>query len=368
MASRVVRAAQRALFSMTPAVQRQAVLRVPRVALNSRFASIGASDAISADWEARLARPAKDALNVDTAGIKSRTIINKHKMQALVRWLSNKVSVAQQHGLLPVGQAPSIAVHVNDDITADDVSFALSKLPYDYEVLVGDEEVASAKTDICVNFDTPAFDEITANEVMAKRADQIGSEEHKGIMLSLFESGSIVSFMREKIEKGDEKTKEAVAQTLSTLGLEDDLSSIDHAAAIRAEAARLTRAEVFERLRELDFGPLNARGDMRHPTVPPTREEMKNSMEALIDHFKYYSEGIHVPPGTTYAAVEAPKGEFGVMMNVHPEQPTRPYRCKIRAPGFFHLAALKDIARGTMLADFVVLIGTCDLVFGEVDR
>lgn len=100
--------------------------------------------------------------------------------------------------------------------------------------------------------------------------------------------------------------------------------------------------------------------------VPPSRADMKQSMEALIHHFKHYTEGVVVPAGETYAAVEAPKGEFGVYLVS--DGSANPYRCKIRAPGFMHLASLDFMARGHMLADVVALIGTQDIVFGEVDR
>ena len=99
---------------------------------------------------------------------------------------------------------------------------------------------------------------------------------------------------------------------------------------------------------------------------PPQRTEMKRSMEALIHHFKLYTEGFHVPAGETYTTVEAPKGEFGVYLVS--DGGNRPYRCKIRAPGFAHLQALDFMCRGHMLADAVAIIGTLDIVFGEVDR
>ncbi|GAU89016.1 hypothetical protein RvY_01615 [Ramazzottius varieornatus] len=100
--------------------------------------------------------------------------------------------------------------------------------------------------------------------------------------------------------------------------------------------------------------------------VPPTRKEMKESMEALIHHFKLYTEGFQVPPGNTYTAVEAPKGEFGVYLVS--DGTSRPYRCKVKAPGFAHLAAIDHIGKQHMLADIVAIIGTLDIVFGEVDR
>jgi NADH-quinone oxidoreductase subunit D len=100
--------------------------------------------------------------------------------------------------------------------------------------------------------------------------------------------------------------------------------------------------------------------------VPPKRGEMKRSMEALIHHFKLYTEGFHVPEGEVYAAVEAPKGEFGVFLVA--DGSNKPYRCKIRAPGFPHLAAMDFINRGHMLADVSAILGSLDIVFGEIDR
>ena len=100
--------------------------------------------------------------------------------------------------------------------------------------------------------------------------------------------------------------------------------------------------------------------------VPPRRAEMKRSMEALIHHFKLYTEGFHVPAGEVYAAVEAPKGEFGVYLVA--DGSNKPYRCKIRAPGFPHLAAMDFINRGHMLADVSAILGSLDIVFGEIDR
>jgi NADH-quinone oxidoreductase subunit D len=100
--------------------------------------------------------------------------------------------------------------------------------------------------------------------------------------------------------------------------------------------------------------------------VPPRRAEMKRSMEALIHHFKLYTEGYKVPAGEVYAAVEAPKGEFGVYLIA--DGSNRPYRCKIRAPGFPHLAAMHDMTKGHMLADVSAILGSLDIVFGEIDR
>ena len=103
-----------------------------------------------------------------------------------------------------------------------------------------------------------------------------------------------------------------------------------------------------------------------HKIAPPHREEMKADMEALIHHFKLFTEGMCVPAGEAYAAVEHPKGEFGVY--VVSDGANKPYRVKVRAPGFAHLAALDEMSRGHMLADVVTLIGSLDIVFGEIDR
>src|SRR5664279_869326 len=100
--------------------------------------------------------------------------------------------------------------------------------------------------------------------------------------------------------------------------------------------------------------------------VPPKRADMKRSMEALIQHFKLYTEGYHVPAGEVYAAVEAPKGEFGVYLVA--DGTNKPYKCKIRAPGFAHLSAMEFLCRGHLLADVSCIMGTIDVVFGEVDR
>jgi len=99
---------------------------------------------------------------------------------------------------------------------------------------------------------------------------------------------------------------------------------------------------------------------------PPPRKEMKTSMEALIHHFKLFTEGYSVPKGEVYVAVEAPKGEFGV--HLVSDGTSRPYRCKIRAPGFAHLSAMDRLSKGYLIADVVTIVGTCDVVFGEIDR
>jgi len=110
-------------------------------------------------------------------------------------------------------------------------------------------------------------------------------------------------------------------------------------------------------------GPVMAES---HKVTPPSRVAMKTSMEELIHHFKLFTEGMHVPAGETYTAVEAPKGEFGIYLIS--DGANKPYRMKIRAPGFAHLSALDEMSRGHMIADVVAIIGTQDIVFGEVDR
>ena len=116
-------------------------------------------------------------------------------------------------------------------------------------------------------------------------------------------------------------------------------------------------------IKDMPDGPV--RTDDKKVTPPP-RAEMKRSMEALIHHFKLYTEGVHVPAGEVYAAVESGKGEFGVYLVS--DGTNRPYRCKIRSPGYVNLQALDAMARGHQLADVVAIIGTVDIVFGEIDR
>jgi NADH-quinone oxidoreductase subunit D len=116
-------------------------------------------------------------------------------------------------------------------------------------------------------------------------------------------------------------------------------------------------------LTKMKPGPIKVRD---HKFVPPRRAEMKRSMEALIHHFKLFTEGFHVPPGTTYTATESPKGEFGVYLVA--DGTNRPYRCKIRPTGFAFLQALDVLAKRHMLADAVAIIGSFDIVFGEIDR
>jgi NADH-quinone oxidoreductase subunit D len=116
-------------------------------------------------------------------------------------------------------------------------------------------------------------------------------------------------------------------------------------------------------LENMPEGPIKVND---YKIAPPPRAEMKSSMEAMIHHFKLYTEGYHVPAGETYTAVEAPKGEFGVYLVA--DGTNRPYRCRIRAPGFTHLQGFDFMSKGHMLADAVSIIGSLDIVFGEIDR
>ncbi|MHA1538737.1 MAG: NADH-quinone oxidoreductase subunit D [Alphaproteobacteria bacterium] len=132
---------------------------------------------------------------------------------------------------------------------------------------------------------------------------------------------------------------------------------------VRIEEMRQSLRIMRQCLKEMKPGPVKT----EDPKIsPPPRAEMKQSMEALIHHFKLYTEGYHVPAGETYTAVEAPKGEFGVYLVA--DGTNKPYRCKIRAPGFAFLQATDFLAKGHMLADLVAIIGSMDIVFGEIDR
>ena len=132
---------------------------------------------------------------------------------------------------------------------------------------------------------------------------------------------------------------------------------------IRMAEMRESVKIVSQCVAKMQPGPIKVQD---HKITPPTRKEMKRSMEALIHHFKLYTEGYHVPAGATYTAVESPKGEFAVYLVA--DGSNRPYRCKIRPTGFAHLQAMDEMARRHMLADAVAIIGSIDLVFGEVDR
>jgi NADH-quinone oxidoreductase subunit D len=131
----------------------------------------------------------------------------------------------------------------------------------------------------------------------------------------------------------------------------------------RMDEMRQSLRIIRQCIAEMPDGPV-ASDDRK--IVPPPRAEMKRSMEALIQHFKLYTEGYHVPAGETYTAVEAPKGEFGVYLVS--DGTNKPYRCKIRSPAFTHLQSLNFLSKGHMLADTVAIISTLDIVFGEIDR
>ncbi|HCE59632.1 MAG TPA: NADH-quinone oxidoreductase subunit D [Wolbachia sp.] len=132
---------------------------------------------------------------------------------------------------------------------------------------------------------------------------------------------------------------------------------------VRMAEVRQSISLIKQCIEKLPKGPVKTED---RKISPPPREEMKKSMEALIHHFKLYSEGYHVPKGEAYVAVEAPKGEFGVY--IISDGTNRPYRCRIRAPGFAHLQALDFMAKGHMIADVSAIIGSLDIVFGEIDR
>jgi NADH-quinone oxidoreductase subunit D len=132
---------------------------------------------------------------------------------------------------------------------------------------------------------------------------------------------------------------------------------------VRVEEMRQSLKIIKQCAEKMPDGPVVVQN---HKLTPPTRGEMKHSREALIHHFKLYTEGYHVPAGETYTAVEAPKGEFAVYLVA--DGTNRPYRCHIRAPAFAHLQAMDFCSKGHMLADVVAILGSMDIVFGEVDR
>ena len=132
---------------------------------------------------------------------------------------------------------------------------------------------------------------------------------------------------------------------------------------VRIEEMRQSIKIIRQAIEKMPLGPVVVNNNK---VTPPKRAEMKHSMEALIHHFKLYTEGYHVPAGETYTAVEAPKGEFGVYLVS--DGTNRPYRCKLRAPSFAFLQATDFMCKGLMLADLVATIGSMDIVFGEIDR
>ncbi|WP_323795725.1 NADH-quinone oxidoreductase subunit D [Nisaea sp.] len=132
---------------------------------------------------------------------------------------------------------------------------------------------------------------------------------------------------------------------------------------VRIKEVRESLKIIRQCIEKMPDGPVKTED---RKVAPPSRGEMKHSMEALIHHFKLYTEGYHVPAGETYTAVEAPKGEFAVFLVS--DGTNKPYRCKIRAPGFSFLSAMDFLSKGHMLADTVAIIGSLDIVFGEIDR
>jgi NADH dehydrogenase (ubiquinone) Fe-S protein 2 len=132
---------------------------------------------------------------------------------------------------------------------------------------------------------------------------------------------------------------------------------------IRVEEMREAIKILLGAISLLEDGPVKS---FNYKITPPSRVEMKHSMEAVIHHFKFYTEGFVLPFGETYTATEAPKGEFGVFLVSNGTE--KPYRCKIKAPGFGHLQALNVMSKGHLIADVVTIIGTQDIVFGEIDR
>ena len=132
---------------------------------------------------------------------------------------------------------------------------------------------------------------------------------------------------------------------------------------VRVEEVRQSAKIMRQCLKDMPSGPI---GTDDRKVFPPPRAEMKTSMEALIHHFKLYTEGYHVPAGEVYLATESPKGEFGVYLVA--DGTNRPYRCKIRPTGFSHLQAMDFMMKGHMLADTTAVLSAIDVVFGEVDR
>lgn len=132
---------------------------------------------------------------------------------------------------------------------------------------------------------------------------------------------------------------------------------------IRVEEMRQSLKIIHQSLQNLTDGPIKANN---YNFTAPYRTEIKQSMESLIDHFKFYAQGFVLPAGETYTAIEAPKGEFGIYLVSNNTE--KPFRCKIKAPGFGHLQALNEMAKNHMIADVVTIIGTQDIVFGEIDR
>ena len=132
---------------------------------------------------------------------------------------------------------------------------------------------------------------------------------------------------------------------------------------MRVEEMRQSISIIIQCLNKIPRGPVKT---LDNKKTAPSRFDVKNSMESLINHFKYYSEGFKIEAGETYLATEVPKGEFGVFLVA--DGSSKPYRCKIKSPGFTHLQALNMLSKNLLIADVVAIIGTIDIVFGEIDR
>ncbi|CAH1959609.1 unnamed protein product [Acanthoscelides obtectus] len=132
---------------------------------------------------------------------------------------------------------------------------------------------------------------------------------------------------------------------------------------IRCEEMRQSCRMVIQCINKMPMGEVKTDD---HKVTPPTRAEMKASMESVIHHFKLFSQGFQVPPGTTYASIEHPKGEFGVYLIS--DGSSMPYRCRIRPPGFIHLAGMDYLCKNQFLADAVAVLASLDVVFGDIDR
>jgi NADH-quinone oxidoreductase subunit D len=133
---------------------------------------------------------------------------------------------------------------------------------------------------------------------------------------------------------------------------------------LRMEELRQSTNLILQGINSISSGPIK-NSDNKYSS--PSRADARNSMEALINHFKYYSQGFYLPDGDTYIATESPKGEFGVYLATDGAQ-NKPLRCKFRSPGYYHLQGLDFMTKNHLLADVVTIIGTQDIVFGEIDR
>lgn len=202
---------------------------------------------------------------------------------------------------------------------------------------------------------------LTGNRIWKQRLVDIGivtSKEAKnwgfsGVMLR----GSGISWDLRKNQPYD-----SYSQTIFSIPVGSNGDCFDRYL-IRIQEMRQTLCIIKQSIEKLPAGPIKS-VDIK--IVPPSRKQIKNSMESLIHHFKYFTEGTLIPSSETYTATEAPKGEFAVFLIANGSN--KPYRCKIKAPGFSHLQSLNFMSKGHLVADLVTIIGTQDIVFGEVDR